>query len=103
MTLKPKGMSQCYCDVTDEDPCIHCMLTGEPKVTHTEEEKEIIRGWERERIKYIKEAVNMFDKVKQGVTCRDCGKEFVVEGGKIDTCKECTLKILNDPKRYYED
>lgn len=127
--LKPKGISQCQCDVFTRT-CSDCFIRGYVKpwctnchndfndgtcgcdkpnpyirkgwvdntsriVKHTEEEKEIIRGWEEDRKKMMKRAENFYNKCWQGKTCTDCGAEFSVRGGKLDTCKNCTMKIFD--------
>jgi len=71
-------------------------------VKHTPAEKTIIRGWIKKHNDMLKQSDHLYDTIWQGNECRDCGKSFKVRGGKIDTCKECTLKILNDSDMYSE-
>lgn len=132
--LKPKGISQCECDVW-KDTCSDCFIRGyikpwcenchkyfndgkcgcsKPKpfirkgwvdntkiiVKHTEQEKETIRGWQKSRETMLQQASDFYNKCWQGGTCTECGAEFSVRGGKLDTCKKCTLEILNDKDKY---
>ena len=72
-------------------------------VKHTPEEKEIIYGWIDKHDRILKRAINSFDKIWEEKNCSDCGKTFTIRGGRIKTCKKCTMKILNDSDQYSEE
>lgn len=70
---------------------------------HTSEEKIIVKSWIKAHNDMLTQSDRVYDIVWQGNECRDCKKSFSVRGGKIDTCKSCTLKILNDPDKYKDE
>jgi len=70
-------------------------------VNHTPEEKIIIKGWIDEHNNMLKKSSDFYNTVWQTKTC-ECGKDFSCRGGKVELCKLCTLKILNDNDKYKE-
>lgn len=64
-------------------------------VKHTETEKKTIIGWIRKREELLSNEDEYYS-AWQSKICEKCNVLFQIRGGKFDTCKECTLKTIEE-------
>lgn len=110
--MKP-WCSNCHSDINDGKCCDNQSKPYIKKgwidvtphiVKHTEEEKKEIYKRIDAHNKMLDRSDKFYDQCWQTNKCRHCQKEFSARGRlDISTCKECTLKMLEDNDQYKEE